>query len=413
METIVERPAALDVHKAQVTACVRVPGAGGAREQHVAEFATTVRGLLTLRDWLASFGVTQVVMEASGVYWKAPWAILEDEFECMLVNARHVKQVPGRKTDVGDAEWLCRLLEAGLLRASFVPPKPIRELRNLTRYRKTQIQERAREANRLHKALEDAGIKLDCVATDILGKSGRDMLDAMVAGTTDPEVLANLARAQMRKKIPVLIEALEGRFDSHHALWIGSILAHIDFLDEQIERLSDAIAEQIRPFAAAVELLRTVTGIQHRGAEVIISEIGADMSKFPTARHLASWGGQCPGNDQSAGKRRSGKTRNGSKWLDFALEEAAMAAIRVKDTYLHAQYRRLKPRRGHKKALGAVKHTILRAIWHMLTTGETYTDLGADYFTNRDPQRQIKRLVTQLERLGQTVTLEAVVNPPA
>ena len=233
-------------------------------------------------------------MEATGVYWKAPWAILEDDFECVLVNARHVKQVPGRKTDVSDAEWLCRLVEAGLLKASFVPPKPIRQLRNLTRYRKTQIQERSREVNRLHKALEDAGIKLDCVAADIIGKSGRDMLDALVAGTTDPDVLADLARRQMRKKIPLLREALEGRFDAHHALWIGAILAHIDFLDEQIDRLSAAIEEQIRPFAPAVELLCTITGIQHRGAECIIAEIGADMSAFPSARHLASWAGAMP-----------------------------------------------------------------------------------------------------------------------
>ena len=278
METIVERPAALDVHKAQVTACVRVPDAHGRREQQVAEFATTVRGLLGLRDWLAAHGVEQVAMEATGVYWKAPWAILEDDFECVLVNARHVKQVPGRKTDVSDAEWLCRLVEAGLLKASFVPPRPVRQLRNLTRYRKTQIQERSREVNRLHKALEDAGIKLDCVAADIMGKSGRDMLDALVRGTTDPEILADLARAQMRKKIPALREALEGRFEAHHALWIGAILAHIDFLDEQIDRLSDAIEEQVRPFARAVELLCTITGIQHRGAECILAEIGADMS---------------------------------------------------------------------------------------------------------------------------------------
>jgi transposase len=225
MELIVERPAALDVHKAQVTACVRVPDGRGRRGEHVAEFATTVRGLLGLRDWLAAHRVEQVVMEATGVYWKAPWAILEEDFECVLVNARHVKQVPGRKTDVSDAVWLCRLAEAGLLKASFVPPKPIRQLRNLTRYRKTQIQERAREVNRLHKALEDAGIKLDCVAADVMGKSGRDMLDALVAGTTDPQVLAELARRQMRKKIPALREALQGHFDAHHALWVGAILA--------------------------------------------------------------------------------------------------------------------------------------------------------------------------------------------
>jgi transposase len=406
METIVERPGALDVHKAQVTACVRVPGDGGAREQRVAEFATTVHGLLALRDWLAAHRATQVAMEATGVYWKPVWYVLEDEFECLLVNARHVKQVPGRKTDVSDAEWLCRLLEAGLLRASFVPPKPIRQLRNLTRYRKTQIQERQREVNRLHKALEDAGIKLDCVAADILGKSGRDMLDALVQGTTDPVVLADLARRQMRKKIPLLQEALEGHFDAHHRLWIGAILRHVDFLDEQIDQLSGAIEEQIRPFQGAVELICTMTGFQRRGAECVIAEIGADMSIFATDRHLASSAGQCSGNDESAGKRRSGKTRNGSKWLDYALEEAAMAAIRVKDSYLAAQYRRLKPRRGHKKALGAVKHTMICAIWHMLSTGETYRDLGADYFTNRDPERQTRRLVAQLERLGHHVTLE-------
>jgi transposase len=406
METIVERPAALDVHKAQVTACVRVPGPDGGRVQQVAEFQTTVRGLLALRDWLAAHRVTQVAMEATGVFWKPVWYVLEDEFECLLVNARHVKQVPGRKTDVSDAEWLCRLLEAGLLRASFVPPKPIRQLRNLTRYRKTQIAERQREVNRLHKALEDAGIKLDCVAADILGKSGRDMLNALVAGTTDPEVLAELARRQMRRKIPALREALQGHFDEHHRLWIGSILRHIDFLDEQIEQLSAAIEEQIRPFWPAVELLRTMTGIQQRGAECVIAEIGVDMSVFPTARHLASWAGRCPGNDESAGKRRSGKTRKGSKWLDIALEEAATAAIRVNDSYLAAQYRRLKPRCGHKKALGAVKHSMICAIWHMLATGETYRDLGGDYFTTRDPERQTRRLVKQLERLGHTVTLE-------
>jgi transposase len=409
METIVERPAALDVHKARVTACARVPGPGGERVQELAEFATTVRGLLALRDWLAELRVTQVAMEATGVFWKPVWYVLEDDFELLLVNARHVKQVPGRKTDVSDAEWLCRLLEAGLLRASFVPPKPIRQLRNLTRYRKTQIQERQREVNRLHKALEDAGIKLDCVASDILGKSGRDMLDALVAGTSDPNVLADLARRQLRNKIPLLQEALEGHFDAHHRLWIGSILRHIDFLDSQIEQLSAAIEEQIRPFWPAVELICTMTGFQQRGAECVIAEIGVDMSIFHTHRHLASWSAQCSGNDESAGKRRSGKTRNGSKWLDYALEEAALAATRSKDGYLAAQYRRLKPRRGHKKALGAVKHTMICAIWHMLSTGETYHDLGGDYYTRRDPERQTRRLVAQLERLGHRVTLEEAV----
>lgn len=406
METVVERPGALDVHKAQVTACVRIPADGGGREQHLAEFPTTVAGLLTLRDWLAAHGVSQVTMEATGVFWKPVWAILEDEFELLLVNARHVKQVPGRKTDVKDAEWICQLAEAGLLKASFVPPKPIRALRNLTRYRKTQIQERSREANRLHKALEDTGIKLDCVASDILGVSGRLMLDALVAGTTDPEVLADLAKGRLRAKLPALREALEGRFDRLHAVWIGAILAHLDFLDEQISSLTETIGEQIAPFEKAVELLCTIPGVQRRTAEVIIAEIGVDMRVFPTAKELASWAGQCPGNDQSAGRRRSGKTRKGSKWLDWALEEAALAATRTNDVYLQAQYQRLRPRRGHKKALGAVKHSIICACWHMLSTGELYNDLGGDYFRKRDPERTTKRLITQLQALGHTVTLQ-------
>jgi transposase len=406
VQTIVKRAGALDVHKARVTAAVRVPGRGR-RVQEVAEFATTVRGLLALRDWLKAHRVSQVAMEATGVYWKPVWAILEDEFDCLLVNARHVKQVPGRKTDVSDAAWLCQLLEAGLLRRSFVPPKPIRALRNLTRYRKAQIGERQREANRLHKILEDTGIKLDCVASDILGASGRAMLDALVAGTTDPDVLAELAKGKLRAKIPALKEALVGRFDAQHALIVSAILAHLDFLDEQIELLSEAIEEQLAPFAGAVELLCTIPGVQRRTAESVIAEIGTDMSRFPSARHLASWAGQCPGNDRSAGKRRSGKTRHGSKWLDTALTEAAMAATRTKDVYLAAQYQRLRPRRGHGRALGAVKHSLLVACWHMLTTGELYREAGSDYFTRRDPERATRRLVAQLERLGHRVTLEA------
>jgi transposase len=407
MEVIVERVAALDVHKAQVTACVRVP-AGRERVQEVVQFQTTVRGLLALRDWLQAHRVRQVAMEATGVYWKPVWAVLEDDFELLLVNARHVKQVPGRKTDVSDAAWLCQLAEAGLLRASFVPPKPIRALRQLTRYRKAQIKERQREAQRLHKALEDTGIKLDCVATDILGVSGRAMLDALVQGTTDPEVLADLARGKLRKKLPALKEALEGRFEPLHALLVGAILAHLDFLDEQIERLSDAIEEQLRPFQPAVELLRSLDGIDTRTAQNLLAEIGLDMSVFPSAAQLASWAGQCPGNDLSAGKRRSGRTRRGSKWLNDALKDAAMAAIRTNDSYLQGQYQRLRPRIGHGRALGAVKHSIICACWHMLTTGELYRDLGGDYLPRRDPERQTRRLVAQLERLGHKVTLEAL-----
>ena len=406
MDVIVSRQAALDVHKAQVSACVRVPGADGVRAQHVKQFKTTVGGVLVLADWLKAHQVTHVVMEATGDFWKPVWHILEADFELMLVNARDVKNLPGRKTDVGDSVWLCQLAEAGLLRASFVPPKPIRDLRLLTRYRRTQIAERRREAQRLHKALEETGIKLDCVATDILGKSGRAMLDALVSGTTDPELLAELARGKLRPKIPALREALAGHFEPLHAVLIGAILGHLDFLDGQIEELSGAIEEQMRPFAKQAELLSTIPGVQQRTAEILIAEIGVDMSQFPTAGHLASWAGQCPGNDQSAGKRRSGRTRKGSKHLNAALTDAAMAALRTNDSYLQALYRRKKPQLGHGRALGAVKHSMLCAVWHMLSTGELYNDLGGDFFARRDPERQTRRLVAMLERLGHTVTLQ-------
>jgi transposase len=396
MRRIVERPGALDVHKASVTACVRV-WRGGELEEHLAEFQTTVHGLLALRDWLEALGVKQVAMEATGVYWKPVWAVLEDRFELMLVNARAVKQVPGRKTDIKDAQWLCQLLEAGLLRASFVPPKPIRTLRNLTRYRKTQISDRQREANRLHKILEDTGIKLDCVASDILGVSGRAMLDALVSGTTDPEVLAELARGQLRKKIPALREALVGRFADEHALIVGQILAHIDFLDEAIDRLSAEIEEQIRPFAAQRDLLMTIPGVKQRAAEVLIAEIGVEMSVFPTPKHLSSWG----------------KTGKGNKWLRATLNESANAAARTEDSYLAAQYQRLRGRRGHSKAVTAVGHSILTAAWHMLQTGELFRDLGGDYFIRQNPERLTKRLVRQLEALGHQVTLAPKQHPEA
>jgi transposase len=405
MDRIVERPAGLDVHQASVTACVRV-WSDRKLVEHVAEFSTTVQGLLGLRDWLEALSVHQVAMEATGVYWKPVWAVLEDSLELMLVNARHVKAVPGRKTDIKDAQWLCQLLEAGLLKASFVPPKPIRTLRNLTRYRKTQINDRSREAARLHKILEDAGIKLGLVATDIMGKSGRDMLDALVRGTTDPEVLAELARGRLRAKIPALREALEGRFGAEHSLIVSQILAHIDFLDEAIDRLSVEIDQQIAPFAAQRDLLMSIPGVKQRVAEVVIAEIGVDMTAFPTPKHLASWAKVCPSNDESAGKRRSGKTGKGDKWLKATLAEASSAATRTKNSYLAAQYQRLRGRRGHNKALTAVSHSILTAAWHMLTNGELYRDPGPDYFTRQNPDRVTKRLVRQLEALGHHVTIE-------
>jgi transposase len=414
MDRMVERPGALDVHKAQVTAAVRLPPPPGKkrRVEAVAEFSTTVTGLLALADWLGRHGVERVAMEATGDYWKPVWAVLEERFDLLLVNAQHVKQVPGRKTDIADAQWLCRLLEAGLLRASLVPPAPIRAVRDLTRYRKTQIHERQRETQRLHKVLEDTGIKLATVATDILGVSGRSMLDALVAGTSDPESLAQLARGRLRVKLPALREAMQGRFGAQHRVLVGQILAHIDFLNASIERVSAAIAEHLAAFDPAIALLCTIPGVQRRTAEVIIAETGGDMTAFATPRHLASWAAMCPGNDESAGKRRSGKTRKGSKWLRAALCEAAHAAARTKGSYLQAHYHRLRVRRGPTRAVVAVGHSILTAAWHMLNTGETYRDLGGDYFQRRDPERTTRRLVTQLERLGHIVTLEPAPAQP-
>src|SRR3954454_13979818 len=313
MNRVVQRCCGLDVHKASVTACVRVPGQSDSHPRYeVGEFATTTQGLLQLRDWLASLEVELVGMEATGAYWKPVYYLLEDDFELWLLNARHMKNVPGRKTDVKDAEWICQLVEHGLVRPSFVPPKEIRHLRDLTRYCKVQIEERTREVQRLEKVLQEAGIKLSSVATRVLGVSGRAMLEALIGGTTDPEVLAELARGRLRSKIPALKEALEGRFSLQHALMVGRILSHIDYLDETIEELSAEIERVIAPFSQKVELLDTIPGINRKAAEVLIAEIGVHMDQFPTHRHLASWAGMCPGNDESAGKRRSGKTHKGS-----------------------------------------------------------------------------------------------------
>jgi len=353
-------------------------------------------------------GVTLVGMESTGVYWKPPYHLLEDATECWLLNARHLRNVPGKKTDVLDAEWICRLIEHGLVRPSFVPPRPIRELRDLTRYRKAQIEERGREAQRLDKVLQDAGIKLSSVATDILGKSGRDMLAALVSGTRDPGILADLARGRLRAKLPALREALAGRFDGHHALLVGEILAKLDYLDEAIGRLSDAIDRVIAPFEAELALLDTIPGVDRRTAEALVAEIGVDMARFGSAARLASWAGLCPGLDESAGKRRSGRTRKGPKWLGAALAEAAEAAGRSKGTYLGARFGRLRGRLGHAKARKAVAHSILVAAFHVLDRGVPYHDLGPDWFARRRPEAHARRLAHQLEALGYRVTLEPV-----
>jgi len=405
MDIVVERCCGLDVHKDTVVACVRTPGKGG-RHSEVRTFGTMTTDLLALRDWLVAEGVTLVGMESTGVYWKPPFYVLEDAMECWVLNARHLRNVPGRKTDVADAEWICSLVEHGLVRPSFVPPKEIRELRDLTRYRKAQIDERGREAQRLDKVLQDAGIKLSSVATDILGKSGRDMLVALCSGTRDPEVLAELARGKLRKKIPLLRQALEGRFTSHHRLIVEKILAKLDFLDETIEELSDEIDRVIAPFGAEVELLGTIPGVDRRIAECLVAEIGVDMTRFGSSARLASWAGMCPGNHESGGKRRSGKARKGSKWLAANLSQAAEAAGRSKGTYLGAQFQRLRGRIGHAKARKAVEHSILVAAFHILAGGVPYRDLGADWFQRRRPDAHARRLAHQIEALGYHVTIE-------
>ncbi len=405
MDRVVERCCGLDVHKDTVVACVRTPGEGGNRRQEVRTFGTTTLALLGLRDWLVAEKVTLVAMESTGVYWKCPYYVLEDDVECWVLNARHMRNVPGRKTDVGDAEWICQLVEHGLVRASFVPPKPIRDLRNLTRYRKAQIEERGREAQRLDKVLQDAGVKLSSVATDIQGKSARDMLAALVDGERDPQVLAQMARGRMRSKVPQLEEALVGRFGPHHALMVRTILAKVDFLDGAIAELSAEIDRVIAPFAAEVDLLRTVTGIDRRAAEGIIAEIGVDMSRFPTAGHLASWAGMCPGNHESAGKHRGGRSTKGPKWLGALLAETAAAAGHSKGTYLGAQHHRLTGRIGYTKANKAVGHSILVACWHILSEHVVYEDLGEDWFMRRRPEAHARRLAHQIEALGFTVTI--------
>lgn len=407
MDVMLERVAGLDVHKRSVTACVRTSRPAGERGEEKRTFPTYSGDLERLREWLAGEGVTHVAMEATGVFWKPVWHELEGHVELLLVNAKHVKMIPGRKTDVADAAWLAQLLECGLLRGSFVPPRDIRRLRDLTRYRKRLVQDRTRETQRVEKVLEDAGIKLASVASRTLGVSGRAMIDRLIAGERDPSVLADLALKRLRYRLDDLEQALVGRFEQHHAAMLVLHLGHVDQLTATIAELDGRIDAAMVDFAGQRDRLMTIPGVAKITAEVIIAEIGVDMSRFPTAGHLASWTGFCPGNNESAGKRRSGRTTRGSVWLRDVITQAAWAAARTKDSYLYAQFWRLAGRIGQRKAAVAVAHSIIVAIWHMLSDDTDYQDLGPDYFTRRmDPERAQRRLVRQLEALGLAVTVE-------
>src|SRR5579883_1068735 len=447
MELVYRRCCGIDIHKKMIVACVITETESGQRHKEIRTFRTVTSDLLELLDWLKAAACTHVAMESTGVYWKPIYNILEGHFELLVVNAQHIKAVPGRKTDVRDAEWIADLLQHGLLKGSYIPPAPQRELRELTRYRVSLVQERARAVNRLQKTLEDTNLKLGDVATDIMGKSARAMLEALLAGQTDPGKLADLARGRLKAKRAQLEEALVGTVKPHHRFMLSEQLVLIDTLDEAIERVSQEIAlrldpppdpqegepehqaesnqqaeaaqagasaqepepEQKKPglsWKEAVAFLDSIPGINQRAAEGILAEIGIDMSRFPTAGHLASWAGMCPGNNESAGKRLSGKTRKGSPWLRKLLVEAAHAAAHAKNTYLSAQYHRLAARRGKKKAMVAVGHTILVIIYHLLQQQKSYEELGGNYFDERERRDTEKRLVRRLEKLGYHVELQ-------
>ena len=412
MEVVYPRCCGLDIHKKTVMACRIIPGSGNKLQKEVRTFSTMTEDLLRLSDWLAAGEVTHVAMESTGVYWKPIYNLLEGSFTLLLVNAQHIKAVPGRKTDVRDSEWIADLLRHGLLKGSFVPDREQRELRELTRYRSALVYERSAEVNRLQKTLEGGNIKLASVASDVVGVSGRRMLEELVSGGSDAVALADLAKGKLREKLPELERALAGRVQAHQRFLIARQLAHIDFLDSAIEQVSAEVQERTRPVEEAITRLDTIPGVGRRTAEVLLAEIGRDMTRFPTAGHLASWAGRCPGNHESAGKRTSGTTRKGSPWLRAALIEAAQAAGRTKDCYLAAQYHRLAARRGKKKAAVAVGHSILVIAFHLLSSTSLFQDLGATYLDQRDRQNLERRLVRRLEAIGCKVTLEHPAPPP-
>ena len=408
MDVIYPRCCGLDVHKRTVVACLLTPDATGERHKEIRTFGTMTDDLLALADWLTQAGCTHVAMEATGVFWKPIYNVLEGQFELLVVNAYHVKTVPGRKTDVRDAEWIADLLQHGLLRGSFIPHRPQRELRELTRYRTSLVRERASEVNRLQKTLEGANLKLASVATDVLGATSRAILEQLVAGVADPHTLAQLAKGSLKQKRGELERALTAQVGAHQRLMIREQLAHISYLDDAVTRINQEIAQRLRPFDDTLERLQTIPGVGRRTTEILLAEVGTDLSRFPTHRHLASWAGLCPGNHESAGKQRTGRTRRGSPWLRSALVEAAWAAARAKQTYLSAHYHRLAARRGGKRAALAVAHTIFVSAYYMMQREQPYNDLGGNYFDERDRRHVERRLVKRLERLGYAVTLETV-----
>lgn len=414
MEIVIERCSGLDVHKRTVVACVRIRDKNGKIRKETRTFGTTTPELMKLVDWLTECGCTHVAMESTGVYWKPVYNLLEGVFEVMVVNAQHIKNVPGRKTDVTDAEWIAQLLQHGLLRASFIPPQPLRELRELVRYRKALVQTRSAEVNRIQKTLEGANIKLSNVATDVVGVSGRAMLRELVEGNTDAATLAALAKGKLKKKSEELEQALTGRVNDHHRFLLKKLLGHIEFMDKQIAECDAEIEKRMEPQAPDVERLVTIPGVGVDTARLILAEIGPDMNRFPTHKHLASWAGLCPGNNESAGKRKSGKTRKGSKWLRAGLTEAGRAVSRTKKNFLSGLYHRVKARRGPNKAAIAVAHAILVIAYHLIKNGTTYEELGPHFLDHLNRDRVAQRLKKRIESLGFDVTVStSPLNPPA
>ncbi len=406
MEVVYRCCAGLDVHKETVAACaVWVDFTGQARKE-IRTFGTMTRDLLALSDWLAELNVTHVAMESTGVFWKPIFNILESGFEILLVNARHIKQVPGRKTDVKDCEWIADLLRHGLLKASFVPDRPQRDLRDLTRHRVQLISERGRVANRVQKVLEDANIKLGSVATDVLGVSGRQMIQALLAGEQSPQEMADLAVGKLRSKKESLSAALQGHVTEHHRFMLRMLWDHLAYLEKAISSMDERIEKQMLPFAREIERLDGIPGVDRVVAQGMIAEIGTDMGRFPTADHLASWAGLCPGNNESAGKRKSGRTPKANRWLKRCLSQAAWAASHTKNTYLGAQFRQIAKRRGRKRAIIAVAHTILIIAYYILARTADYQELGGDYFDRLHPDRLREYHVRRLQKLGYKVELE-------